>query len=129
MYGINLTVDYSMDEAEHRVVSALKEEGFGVLTEIDVKGVLKKKINVDRKPYKILGVCNPVLANKALQAEPDLGLLLPCNIVIREEENGSTTVAMVNPAAMFSIIDKPEMEVMAKEVRKSFERVMAAIKG
>ncbi|MDX2506825.1 MAG: DUF302 domain-containing protein [Gammaproteobacteria bacterium] len=129
MYGINLTVDCSMDEAEHRVVTALKEEGFGVLTEIDIKGVLKKKINVDRKPYKILGVCNPVLANKALQAEPDLGLLLPCNIVIREEENGSTTVAMVDPAAMFSIIDKPEMEGMAKEVRKSFERVMAAIKS
>lgn len=129
MYGIHVTVDCSMEEAEQKAIAALKAEGFGVLTEIDVKAVLKKKIDVDRKPYKILGACNPVLANKALQAEPDLGLLLPCNVVIREEEDGSTTVAIVDPAAMFTVVDKPEMEDMASEVREIFERIMAVIKG
>ena len=129
MYGIHVTVDCSMEEAEQKAIEALKAEGFGVLTEIDVKAVLKKKIDVDRKPYKILGACNPVLANKALQAEPDLGLLLPCNVVIREEEDGSTTVAIVDPAAMFTVVDKPEMEDMASEVREIFERIMAVIKG
>lgn len=129
MYGMHVTVACGMEEAEQKAIEALKAEGFGVLTEIDVKAVLKKKIDVDRKPYKILGACNPVLANKALQAEPDLGLLLPCNVVIREEEDGSTTVAIVDPAAMFTVVDKPEMEEMANEVREIFERIMAVIKG
>ena len=129
MYGMHVTVDCGMEEAEQRATEALKEEGFGVLTEIDVKAVLKKKIDVDRKPYKILGACNPVLANKALQEEPDLGLLLPCNVVIREEEDGSTTVAIVDPAAMFTVVNKPEMEAMANEVREKFDRIMTAIKG
>ena len=129
MYGIHVTVDCSMEQAEQKAIEALKAEGFGVLTEIDVQAVLKKKIDVDRKPYKILGACNPVLANKALQAEPDLGLLLPCNVVIREEDDGTITVAIVDPAAMFTVVDKPEMEEMAEEVREIFERIMAAIKG
>jgi len=127
MYGIHVTVDCGMEEAEQKAIAALKDEGFGVLTEIDVKAVLKKKIDVDRKPYKILGACNPVLANKALQAEPDLGLLLPCNVVIREEDDGSTTVAIVDPAAMFTVVGKPEMEQMADEVREIFERIMKVI--
>ncbi len=129
MYGIHVTVDCGMEEAEQKAIAALKDEGFGILTEIDVQAVLKKKINVDRRPYKILGACNPVLANKALQAEPDLGLLLPCNVVIREEDDGSTTVAIVDPAAMFTVVDKPEMEDMADEVRVIFERIMAVIKS
>lgn len=129
MYGIHVTVDCGMEEAEQKAIEALKAEGFGILTEIDVQAVLKKKIDVDRKPYKILGACNPALANKALQAEPDLGLLLPCNVVIREEEDGTTTVAIVDPAAMFTVVDKPEMEEMADEVRVIFERIMAVIKG
>lgn len=129
MYGIHVSVDCSMEEAEQKAIEALKAEGFGVLTEIDVQAVLKKKIDVDRKPYKILGACNPVLANKALQAEPDLGLLLPCNVVIREEEDGTITVAIVDPAAMFTVVDKPEMAEMAEEVREIFERIMAVIKG
>ncbi|RLA38882.1 MAG: hypothetical protein DRR06_20030 [Gammaproteobacteria bacterium] len=129
MYGIHVTVDCGMEEAEQKAIAALKDEGFGILTEIDVQAVLKKKIDVDRRPYKILGACNPVLANKALQAEPDLGLLLPCNVVIREEDDGSTTVAIVDPAAMFTVVDKPEMEDMADEVRVIFERIMAVIKS
>ena len=129
MYGIHVTVDCGMEEAEQKAIAALKDEGFGILTEIDVQAVLKKKIDVDRRPYKILGACNPVLANKALQAEPDLGLLLPCNVVIREEDDGSTTVAIVDPAAMFTVVDKPEMADMADEVRVIFERIMAVIKS
>ena len=129
MYGIHVTVDCSMEEAEQKTIEALKAEGFGVLTEIDVKTVLKKKIDVDRKPYKILGACNPVLANKALQVEPDLGLLLPCNVVIREEDDASITVAIVDPDAMFSVVNKPEMKEMADEVREIFERIMSAIKA
>jgi len=129
MYGIHVTLDCGMEEAEQRAIAALKDEGFGVLTEIDVQATLKQKIDVDRKPYKILGACNPKLANEALQAEPDLGLLLPCNVVVREEDNGSTTVAIVDPAAMFTVVDKPEMEAMAQDVRVRFERIMAAIKG
>ncbi len=129
MYGIQVSVDCDVIEAEKRAIEALKAEGFGVLTEIDVKAVLKKKIDVDRKPYKILGACNPVLANKALEAEPDLGLLLPCNVVIREEEDGSTTISIVDPAAMFTVVNKPEMAEMANEVREIFERIMASLKS
>ncbi len=129
MYGIHITVDCDMAEAEQRAIAALKAEGFGILTEIDVKAVLKNKINVDRRPYKILGACNPVLANKALQAEPDLGLLLPCNVVIREEEDDTTTIAIVDPAAMFTVVDKPEMAEMADEVREIFERIMNSLKN
>ena len=129
MYGIHVTVDCGMEEAEQRALAALKDEGFGVLTEIDVKATLKKKIDVDRKPYKILGACNPKLANEALNMEPDLGLLLPCNVVIREEDDGSTTVAIVDPAAMFTVVNRPEMEELAKDVRVRFERIMDAIKG
>lgn len=129
MYGIHVTLDCTMEEAEKKAIAALSDEGFGVLTEIDVQAVLKKKIDVDRKPYKILGACNPVLANQALQAEPDLGLLLPCNVIIRAEEDGTTTVAIVDPDAMFSVVGKPEMEQMAKEVGEKFERIMKVIKG
>ncbi len=129
MYGMHVTVDCGVAEAEQKAIEALKAEGFGVLTEIDVQAVLKKKIDVDRKPYKILGACNPVLANRALQAEPDLGLLLPCNVVIREEDDGTTTVAIVDPEAMFTVVNKPEMAEMAKEVRETFERIMAVIKA
>lgn len=129
MYGIHITVNCGMDEAEQKTREALKAEGFGVLTEIDVQKTLKEKIDVDRKAYKILGACNPKLANEALNSEPDLGLLLPCNVVIREEEDGSTTVAIVDPESMFTVVNKPEMEVLAKDVRVRFDRIMQAIKN
>jgi uncharacterized protein (DUF302 family) len=128
MYGMHVTVNCSIQEAEEKATIALKEEGFGVLTEIDVKAVLKKKIDVDRKPYKILGACNPVLANQALQQEPDLGLLLPCNVIIREEDDESITVGIIDPEAMFQVVNKPEMQALADEVKVRFERVMSAIK-
>jgi len=111
------------DAAVDKVTEALKTEGFGVLTEIDVKATLKKKINVDRKPYKILGACNPGLANQALNADPDIGLLLPCNVVVREEEDGAVTVAFMDPAAVLKLVEQPGITALANEVRGKLEKV------
>jgi len=113
----------SFDEAVERVTEALKTEGFGVLTEIDVKATLKKKIDVDRNPYKILGACNPKLANQALNADPDIGLLLPCNVVVREEDDGKITVAFMDPLAVLSLVDQEGVEQLATQVRGKLEHV------
>ena len=123
MYSFSTTTGKTYEEAIAAVTEALKEEGFGVLTEINVSGVLKKKLGIDKRPYVILGACNPVLANQAMEAEPDIGLLLPCNVVVREEEDGSVTVAFMDPSAVLSLVDNAEVGALAAEVRKRLEKV------
>ena len=127
MYGFSVPVAGSMDEVKNRVTAELQKEGFGVLTEIDVAATLKKKIDVDRRPYLILGACNPALANQALNADPDIGLLLPCNVVVREEDDGSVTVAFMDPAAVLSLVEREGVEALASEVRSRLERVRDAL--
>lgn len=129
MYGFNVKFNGSFDEATTRVTEELSKEGFGVLTEIDVKAVMKKKLDLDKRPYKILGACNPVLANKALTAEPDIGLLLPCNVVVREEEDGSVTVAFMDPQAVLQLVGRDDIGELAGEVRERLQRVKANLQA
>ena len=123
MYGFDVTVAGSFDEVINKVTEALKTEGFGVLTTINVQAALKEKINVDRRPYTILGACNPTLANQAINAEPDIGLLLPCNVLVREEEDGSVTVGFMDPKAVLGLVDREDIVPLAGEVRSKLERV------
>ncbi len=123
MYGFHVTVNGRFDEVIDKTTEALKTEGFGVLTTIDVKAVLKAKIDVDRRPYTILGACNPGLANQAINAEPDIGLLLPCNVLVREEEDDSITVAFMDPAAVMGLVEGEDVKPLAMEVRGKLERV------
>ena len=129
MYGFNISLSGNMDDIRSRVIEELQKVGFGVLTEIDVAATLKKKIDVDRRPYLILGACNPKLANQAINADPDIGLLLPCNVVLREEQDGSVTVAFMDPAAVLGLVDKPGVEQLAAEVRALLESVRDALKS
>lgn len=129
MYGFNISLTGTMDDIRSRVVDELQKAGFGVLTEIDVAAVLKKKIDVDRKPYLILGACNPKLANQAINADPDIGLLLPCNVVLREEDDASITVAFMDPVAVMGLVEKDGVEQLAGEVRGLLEGVRDALKS
>ncbi|MEX1309914.1 MAG: DUF302 domain-containing protein [Candidatus Sulfomarinibacteraceae bacterium] len=118
-------MDY--DTVVARVTELLAGEGFGVLTEIDVKATLKKKLDVDFKRYVILGACNPPMAHQALSMEPDIGVLLPCNVCVSERDGGGARVAAMNPAAAFNLIDNPEISGVADEVRSRLQRVIDAL--
>ena len=124
--GFRSTHKLTYEDAIEKVTAALKVEGFGVLTSIDVKEMMKKKLDVDFKKYTILGACNPVLANRALTAKPEVGLLLPCNVIVYEEGD-STVVNIVDPKAMLSVIQDPELEQVAEEARTRLKRVSEAI--
>ena len=126
-YGFTRTfANVKLDDARTRITEALKKEGFGVLTEIDVKATLKKKIGVVFRPYVILGACNPPIAHKALTAEPAIGLLLPCNVVVAETDDGGSEVAVIKPEAMFSLVKSPDMEPLVKDVTERLTRALEA---
>jgi uncharacterized protein (DUF302 family) len=126
-YGFGRTVALSYEAAVEKVTQELQKEGFGVLTEIDVAATLKKRLNEEMPPYRILGACNPPLAHSALQAEPSLGLLLPCNVVVRQDAAGGVHVEFMDPNAMVDLVDNPAMAGVATEVRARLQRVMAAM--
>ena len=125
-YAFGKTVNMSYEKAIEAVTQALAKEGFGVLTEIDVAATLKKKLGIDRAPYKILGACNPQFAARALEVEPQIGALLPCNVVVREEA-GKTIVEFMDPDAVLKLVERPEIGTIAAEVRSRLQRVMAAL--
>lgn len=122
---VRLDVDY--DTAVAKTVDALKVEGFGVLTEIDVKDTFKKKLGVDYPRYKILGACNPPLAHRALTAAPEVGLLLPCNVTVRTLDDGKVEVALVDPIMMLSVVNHPALKPVAEEARTRLERVAKSL--
>ncbi len=127
-YGFFITLDDGFDQAVAKVTEALQQQGFGVLTEIDIKATMKAKLDIDQLPYKILGACNPSLAHQALEAEPDIGLLLPCNVVVREDENGKVTVGFMDPQAVLTLVDKEGIKELAQEVRLRLEVVRDSLK-
>lgn len=127
--GFTVQLKTDFDTAIQRVTDALKVEGFGVLTEIDVKTTLKKKIDVDFRPYKILGACNPALAHRALTADAQIGLLLPCNVVVSQEGEGVTEVSIIDPISMLGVVKTPDVESIAQEARTKLERVVESLRN
>jgi uncharacterized protein (DUF302 family) len=126
-YAFGKTVDLTFADALERVTDALAKEGFGVLTEIDVAATLKKRLDKDMPPYKILGACNPQFAHRALEAEPEIGTLLPCNVVVRVDAAGKTLVEVMDPQAVMNLVGRAEIGAIAAEVRARLERVIEAL--
>jgi len=117
----------TFEDALEKVTAALKQEGFGILTQIDVKDTLKKKLNVDFRRYLILGACNPPLAHQALSAEPQIGLLLPCNVVVQENPRGGVTVSIADPRVIFSLVKNPRLAPVVEDVDQRLRRVIASL--
>lgn len=128
-YVFSTTLNTPFDTAIQRVTGALQQEGFGVLTEIDVKATLKKKIDVDFRPYRILGACNPAMAHQALQSEPDIGAMLPCNVVVQEADGGGVRVSAIDPVASMQAVDNPALRTIAGQVREALRRVIDTLEA
>jgi uncharacterized protein (DUF302 family) len=126
-YAFSRTLSLAFEHADQRVRETLQNEGFGILTEIDVAATLKKKLDVDFPRYTILGACNPPLAHKILQAEPDAGLLLPCNVVVRALPDGQTLVEALDPVAQLGLAHNPQIQPLAQEVHERLRRVIDAL--
>ena len=127
MYSFSIAVNKSFDATIDAVTAALMAEGFGVLTDIDFAGTIKKKLDIDRPAYRILGACNPPLANQAINADIDAGVLLPCNVVVRDNDNGSCDVVFMDPMAVISLSDNEAVADVAKEANERLQRVKAAL--
>lgn len=126
-YGFGKTVNYSFEDAITKVTQALQNEGFGVLSDIDVAATLKKKLNLDSLPYRILGACNPTLAHRGLEVEPSIGLLLPCNVVVRVNDDKKVEVEILNPDIIANLTNKPEIVALSVEAKEKLERVLNAL--
>jgi uncharacterized protein (DUF302 family) len=126
-FGFGKKVEYSFNDAISKVSSELANEGFGVLSDIDVAATMKKKLGEDMPPYRILGACNPVLAHQAITAVPDIGLLLPCNVLVREEKSGDVWVSFMDPASVLGLVDRADIVPLAAKVRSKLEKVLAAL--
>lgn len=126
-YGFSKVISGDFNSVLEKTTQALAGAGFGIITEIDFQATLKNKLDIDRKPYKILGACNPKLANEAVNTEADMGLLLPCNVVVREQDDNSIVVSFLDPMAMFSLVGRDEVEPMAIEVKRLLQVAFDAI--
>ena len=127
MYGFNVALKMTFDEAVNTVVEALKHEGFGVLSDLDIQAAMKEKLGAEIRRYRILGACNPPLALKALTADPDIGLLLPCNVVVREDADGGITVGLVDPQAMMQVASNAQVKEVADDASARLRRVRDAL--
>ena len=126
-FGFGKAVELDFEGAIERVAEKLADEGFGILTTIDVQATLKAKLDEDMRPYRILGACNPMLAHQAITAVPDIGLLLPCNVLVRQEEDGRVRVDFMDPASVLGLVDDERVKPLATQVRQKLEKVLQAL--
>jgi uncharacterized protein (DUF302 family) len=129
MYSFSTKVNAELSVVEEKLIAALADEGFGVLTEIDVQATLKKKLGIEKRPYKILGACNPQLAHQAIEAEPEIGVLLPCNVILRQDESGQNIVTFMDPESVLTLVDRDDVIDLAKEVKARLSRVAETVKA